>query len=172
MINFKIAFLVFAVTAAHGAGQLQAAEVTKKIPAKFSLVGMNGGSLSQANFKTDVYVIQFWASWCTSCGMTMKEIGKWASAKKGARYVQVSVDESMDEARDYFKGRNAGLEGFKKTVFLDPEGRFAAKVGVTSIPTIMLIAKDGRVLKTIVGHPSEADLKAFDQVIVQGRGQS
>ena len=148
------------------------AEAQKRVPTKFALTGMNGGSLSQKQLQEDVYVVQFWASWCTSCGMTMKEIGKWSAARKSAKYVQVSVDESMVDAKDYFKGKNASLEGFKKTVFLDPEGRFAEKMGVTSIPTVMLIAKDGRVLKTVVGHPSTEDLKAFDLVIAQLRGQS
>lgn len=138
---------------------------SKNVPAKFALAGMNGGSFSQSDLKSDVYIVQFWASWCSSCGGTMKQIGKWSVAKKGAKYVQVSVDENMSEARQYFKGKNSSLEGFRKTVYLDPEGKFAAKVGVTSIPTVMVIGKDGRILKTVVGHPSQADLKSFDQLI-------
>ena len=145
------------------------AEATK-LPSKFSLKGISGKTLSQADFKSDVTVVQFWASWCFSCSTTMRDLSKWSNGKRGVKFVQVSVDEKMSDAEGYFDGKNASLGYLKKTSFLDPEGRIAAKLGVQSIPTVLVVGKDGIVLKTIVGHPNSKDMKDFDRLVLKSQG--
>lgn len=144
--------------------------VGTKLPSKFSLKGISGKTLSQADFKSDVTVVQFWASWCFSCSTTMRDLSKWSNGKRGVKFVQVSVDEKMSDAEAYFDGKNASLGYLKKTAFLDPEGKVAAKLGIQSIPTVLVFGKDGVILKTIVGHPNSNDLKDFDRLVSKTQG--
>lgn len=141
-----------------------------KLPAKFSLAGISGKNLSPVDFKSDVTVVQFWASWCFSCSTTMRDISKWSTGKRGVKFVQVSVDEKMSDAEAYFEGKNSSLGYLKKTAYLDPEGKVAAKLGVQSIPTVMVVGKDGKVLRTIVGHPNPSDLREFEKLISKAQG--
>ena len=82
-------------------------------------------------------VVDFWAPWCGPCMSfkpTYHKVAKdYADAEKKVKFVAVNVDESREAA---------------------------IKLGVRSIPTVMLF-KDGKVADKTVGACSETKLKQW-----------
>ena len=151
----KIIATTLLLTADHGF-----AGVSKKLPGQFSLKPLNGKTaLTQASLSHDGYtLVQFWASWCTTCGSTMKQLATWSAKQSDFGLVTVSVDESMDEAKTYFEGKNKDLAPFMSKAYLDEGGSFAEMVQIEGIPTVLMVNRSGNIIYKIYGHPSVADL--------------
>jgi len=75
-------------------------------------------------------IIDFWATWCGPCKMIAPVIAEIAEEHPEWKVCKVDVDE---------------------------EGTLAARFGINSIPTVLLI-KEGRTVATSVGYLPKADL--------------
>ena len=75
-------------------------------------------------------IIDFWATWCGPCKMIAPVIAEIAEEHPEWKVCKVNVDE---------------------------EGTLAARFGINSIPTVLLI-KGGRTVATSVGYLPKADL--------------
>ncbi len=98
-------------------------------------------TITNENFETEVLkseqpvLLDFWATWCGPC-----------------RMVSPVVDEIGDEVTDKKVGK----------VNVDEQPELAAKFGIMSIPTLLVI-KGGRVTNKAVGVRAKEDiLKLFD----------
>jgi len=96
--------------------------------------------LTDSNFKKEVLesetpvVVDFWATWCGPCRMVAPVIEEIAQEYAGKVKVgKVDVDENS---------------------------RIASEFGIMSIPTIMIF-KNGKVMKQMVGALSKGQLKAM-----------
>lgn len=77
-------------------------------------------------------LIDFWATWCGPCKMIAPVIAEIAEEHPEWKVCKVNVDE---------------------------EGTLAARFGITSIPTVLLI-KEGRTVATSVGYRTKEQLLA------------
>ena len=75
-------------------------------------------------------IIDFWATWCGPCKMIAPVIAEIAEEHPEWKVCKVNVDE---------------------------EDTLAARFGINSIPTVLLI-KEGRTVATSVGYLPKADL--------------
>ena len=98
--------------------------------------------ITRENFENEVMksdipvLIDFWAPWCGPCRMMGPIIEQLAEEYEGkAKVGKVNVDE---------------------------EGELSQAFGVMSIPTIVLI-KDGKVVKQVVGARPKAEMEAMLQ---------
>ncbi len=101
-----------------------------------------GASLDLASLKGDVVVLHFWATWCPPCRAEFPEFAKYAASargEKGVVVVPVSVDNSKAPVGQF-------LNGVKGTfpVYMD-SGNLASDLGVSAIPTTIILDKKGRV---------------------------
>ena len=99
-------------------------------------------TLTKDNFEKEVtesdkaVLIDFWATWCGPCKMI-------------APIIEQIAEEYSDEIK---VGK----------VNVDDEPSLAAKFGITSIPTLLVI-KNGEVVKTSVGYiPKEKIIELFE----------
>lgn len=110
--------------------------------------------------KSNLTVIQFWASWCTGCGTVMGQMTDILKKNKKLGYVSVSLDETKDVAMKFFTNKEEKAKGALPVSYLDASGAsFAEPNGVESLPYLLVVDKSGSVLKRIKGHPSSADLE-------------
>lgn len=109
--------------------------------------------------KNPLTVIQFWASWCTGCGTVMGQITDVISKNPKLGYVTVSLDETKDVAMKFFSNKDVKARGALSASYLDASGAsFAEPNGVESLPYLIVVDKNGAIVKRIKGHPSKTDI--------------
>ena len=104
-----------------------------------------------------VVLVDFWATWCGPCRMTMPGLQSLQDDFKGRGLEILSVDlgESSEQAGGFMRRKGYGFH-----VLLDPDSAIAAKYGVRGIPTLVAVDKQGVVRKIRVGYrPDDGDLQ-------------
>ena len=103
---------------------------------------------------------QFWASWCHSCGTIMWDMDELVSQNPGLKYIAVSLDDEFDDAQNYIR-KHSLYKKYSDRYFIDSDKRFSTSIGVSSVPTIVLVNGDGKILVQKFGHLNSADLQDF-----------
>lgn len=101
-------------------------------------------------------MIQYWATWAEPCKQDMETI-KAMQAKYGGQGfypVGVNLDNDPKDANSFLRGKSYAWPQLYETGGL--EGRLAAELGVLTLPTMILVGKDGRVLNRNI-HAGELD---------------
>ncbi len=127
-------------------------------PAKdFSLAGLDGRKVTLSKLKGKVVILDFWATWCGPCRRWMPIVEKVAKdlAPKGVLVYAINERETKDQVRQYL-----AKTGVKVPVLFDDEGAVGTAYGAVSIPLTVIVGRDGKIVKTMVGVHGEADLRA------------
>ncbi len=114
----------------------------------FTLERLGGGELDLASLDGRIVVLDFWATWCGPCrdSLPMFEALSRAFENEPVTFVMASVDDSMGEVEDFWKGIEMPVE-----VGL-ADGEAAAAFDVSGIPALFVIGSDGTVLGHHVGY--------------------
>lgn len=102
----------------------------------------------------NVYLVEFWATWCPPCRMSIPHLDKLRKKYAAKGLVVVGVSK---EALETVKTFVATQKNMNYNVAVDDNGlTYAAYMdGVAGIPTAFLIGKSGKILW--IGHPLESD---------------
>jgi thiol-disulfide isomerase/thioredoxin len=119
----------------------------------------DGPLLSSRELSGKPYVLQFFASWCTSCGGVATEMRAALQAHPGIRYVPVSLDEE----------RAAAAKGpFGKNAYFDKGRALATALGDVGVPTVVVVGGDGQMLAKISGHFGAAQRGELESALNKG----
>ena len=127
------AILMLALPAWGGTADVQQA------PA-FALQSVDGKTVSLAQFKGDVVMINFWASWCGPCRQEMPLLDDIYKQYKDMGFVLLGVNVEPDAS-----GANGWL---KKTpvsypILTDPKSSVSQLYQVQAMPTTVIIDRQG-----------------------------
>jgi peroxiredoxin len=113
-------------------------------------------SVSLADLRGRVVLLDFWATWCGPCTTQYPHLNQWHQqyADKGLQIVALS-DEEPDLVREY-----VAQVGLGYPIALDPGERIRAAYLVPGIPTTVIIDKAGIVRFVAVGTTNPAKLEA------------
>ncbi len=105
-----------------------------------------------------VLLLQFWASWCHSCGSLMWDMDDIVSNNDGVSYLAVSLDDDADAAARYIR-KHKLYSKYKDRYFVDGDKELSASLGIDTVPSILVVTPTGDVLLHKSGHLNSTDLK-------------
>jgi len=131
-------------------------------PAVFT--DMDGEPVALDSLKGKVVLLDFWASWCGPCKMSLPGLDKMAPQfVKSGDFVVIPAntwERSTGEERRQTARQTFQQIGVSLPIYFDKErGESGAAVeafGVSGIPTSFLLGKDGKILFKTVGYNGEA----------------
>ncbi|MES1243121.1 MAG: TlpA disulfide reductase family protein [Acidobacteriota bacterium] len=109
---------------------------------EFRLKTVDGRTLGPRDFKGQVVVVDFWATWCLPCHLqarVLEPLHKEYKAK-GVQFLAANVGEDEKTVRSFLKNKP-----FPYPVLLDPEDKISTRLGVLQLPTLLVIDKKGNV---------------------------
>ena len=114
------------------------AEIGKTAP-NFTLRDLGGQEVSLDQFKGKIVLLDFWATWCGPCRMTMPLLER-LQKEYSSDLVQLAINmyEPIDLVREY-----ARSQGLHAPVLLDEEGSVSYAYRIGAIPTQVLINREG-----------------------------
>lgn len=86
-------------------------------------------------------LINFWASWCTSCIQEIPELEALKKENPKVEFLAVNAGDSPSKIKKFLKKTK-----FSYTVLMDKSKKFSKELGVLSLPITMVISKKGEVL--------------------------
>ena len=135
----------------------------------FSAPTLQGSTLSLESFRGKVVFLDFWASWCAPCAISLPVLDA-LSDEFGSDHFQVvavNVDRDPRQARDFLAKRPVGYPSVS-----DPDGKLPVQFGLQTMPTSFLIDREGVIRYVHRGFrkSDEDDLRARIRELM-GRGQ-
>jgi peroxiredoxin len=123
-------------------------------------VALSGENFSTSDLRGKVVLVNFWATWCTTCVQEMPKMVDTYRKFAPRGYEMVAVAMQSDHPNSVAAYTQKQALPFK--VALDVDGEIAKQFGrIRLTPTSFLIDRHGRVLKEYVGEPDWAEFHAL-----------
>jgi peroxiredoxin len=122
-----------------------------RLPVKapdFTLKDWSGRETSLSQLRGNVVLVNFWATWCSTCVVEVPSMERLVGRMKGKpfRLLAVSVDDDWQTVRKYFD------KGTPLEVLLDKERSVPGRWGTEKFPESFLIDKDGTIRYYVVSN--------------------
>jgi peroxiredoxin len=139
-----IACVVFAVVA----GTASSAIAPSSPAPDFTLNAMSGPNMRLKDQRGRVVMVNFWATWCSTCVVEIPSMERLVDSMKGKpfRMLAVSVDDDWATVRKYF------AKGTPLEVLLDSAREVPKRWGTEKFPESFLVDKDGTIRYYIVSN--------------------
>ena len=117
----------------------------------FTLRTMSGPNMRLAEQRGRVVMVNFWATWCGPCRQEMPQLNKLYEKYRGAGFVLlgVNVDDDPRNAAEV-----AAKLGVKFPMLLDTDKKVSHLYDLASMPSTLLIDRDGKVRYLHRGYQS------------------
>jgi thiol-disulfide isomerase/thioredoxin len=133
--------------------------VGKPAPALALPVAANGAAgvdkMSLADLKGHAVLLDFWASWCGPCALEAPIVDRISRRfeKKGLVVMGVNVSDPPEIVKAY-----AAQKGLSYPMVVDAANSSSVTFGVTQLPSLVVIDKEGKVMAFLTGVVDEAAL--------------
>jgi peroxiredoxin len=115
----------------------------------FSLLDTRGKTVALADFKGTVVFIDFWATWCPPCRISMPEVEKLHATYDGkpVQVLGLNLDEDADNVRRFVEKKKIAYP-----VLLAGQSDIGGAYGVSGIPHFVLIDQEGNLANVWSGY--------------------
>ena len=114
--------------------------------------------LSLEDFKENLVILNFWATWCAPCREEMPSLDLLQSNNKIKNFIILPINvgkENKDKAKKFFKD----LEIKNLKLYYDDSVKLANNFSLIGLPTTILINKKGEEFARIIGSIDFEDKK-------------
>jgi thiol-disulfide isomerase/thioredoxin len=130
-----------------------------------ALKDLAGRPHALADYRGQVLLVNFWATWCEPCRHEMPSIQRLRDRLGDKRFavLLVNVDEPEARVRRYVDEVRLDLP-----IVLDPGKRVTSRWGVKTLPATFLLGPDGRVRYRLIGDMdwnSEPAVAVIDRLL-------
>jgi peroxiredoxin len=134
--------LTLCASMVFGAGAAVPAPAPLSIAPDFTLRTMDGPNLRLQEQRGRVVMINFWATWCGPCRQEMPHLNRLHEKYRASGFVLlgVNVDDDTRNAADV-----AAKLGLKFPVLLDTDKKVSRLYDLATMPSTVLIDRDGKV---------------------------
>ncbi len=151
-------FLFYVFLALYGCEEGERSSTTgKSLAPDFKLNLLSGGdSFRLSDHKGKPVVINFFASWCTTCGVEASDLEKvyQAFAKRNVMFVGVGIDDTEIKARQFLT-----KSGITYPSGLDEMKTIKKSYGIRGLPYTFFVDKNGFISYIHAGAVTEMLLK-------------
>lgn len=128
----------------------------------------DGSSASLADFRGQVVVLNFWATWCVPCRYEIPALMRLQErfGEHGVVVVGVTAETDAGRVRQYLEKMTA-----RYPVFLDWESRLHRAAHPAAIPTSILLDRSGKPLRWYSGFDRNGGLARIESDLSEYLGQ-
>ena len=123
----------------------------KKTIGKVEFFNSKKNKASLDDYKQNLTIINFWATWCAPCKEEMPHLDKLLSNSKfkDIKIIPINIaDENLEKSKEFFKELNiSNLE-----IFYGSSLDLAKEFKLRGIPTTIFINKEGYEFARIIGY--------------------
>ena len=157
-LAFILSAMIFMATAA-------ADEVQGKAP-DFTLKSASGKNLKLSEYRGEVVLLNFWASWCGPCRQEMPYLEQLQDryASYGFTVMGVNVEEDSSKARKMLKDVSVTFP-----ILFDTSNSVSKAYKVAAMPTTVIIDRDGNMRYLHKGYKAgdEATYKQWIKKLIR-----
>ncbi len=156
LLAVRVVLGLSAIFLSNCASAPSTAEIGRPAP-NFTLEDLDGRKISLDQFKGKIVMLDFWATWCGPCRMTMPVAEELQKEYSDIMVLlAVNLQESNDTVVAYLRE-----EGINPLVLLDQQGSVGMMYGADGIPLQVLIDQEGivRYMQMGVAPPSRIRLQ-------------
>ena len=153
-------FILFALVIFSTGASALGPEWVGRVAPGFSLRTIDGtATLSLAQLRGHVVVVDFWASWCTPCKRSLPQLAAIEANHAGLKVIAINIDDERQRAVDFLKRNRVRL-----IALYDEKKDVVATYDVPVMPSALIIDKAGVVRFVHIGYTDD-DLDQFKKEI-------
>jgi thiol-disulfide isomerase/thioredoxin len=128
---------------------------------QFQLQSMAGKSVDLSQYKGQVVMINFWASWCGPCRTEMPILEKLSTKYKpmGFAMIGVNVEPDSKVAADWLK-----VTPVTFPILFDTRSEVSKLYSVSSMPSTVIVDRKGNLRWKHVGYKAGDENEYLDQI--------
>lgn len=129
----------------------------------------DGKTVTLADFRGRVVLLNIWATWCPPCREEMPSLDRLNAKRGGPEFevVALSIDNDPTAVKPFY--RETGIKTLRG--YFDPNARMSAALGAFAVPATLLIDKNGLEIGRALG-PAEWDSATVESLIDGALGLS
>ena len=146
---------------AFAATSLASSGLTGQPAPDFALKSSTGENLRLSEYRGDVVMINFWATWCGPCRQEMPLLDELYNRyeRVGFNLLGVNIDDDSNKAMDMI--RELGVDF---PVLFDSSKKVSKMYDVDAMPVTVLVDREGNVRFVHQGYKPGYEEKYLDQV--------
>jgi len=125
-------------------------------------VSTKGESINLENMQGKVVIVTFWATWCSYCIKEMNVLETIQKKVDPDRLQIIAVN--FKESKKQYNRIKRQLKNFNITLTHDTKGLISKRYGVTSLPHLFMINKNGQIAHIHHGYSDKQLPKIIDEI--------
>jgi peroxiredoxin len=149
MVRWLLLTAAWLAAAAGGAGAAEAERGADNVAPDFVLKSTTGSNLRLSEYRGEVVMIAFWASWCGECRTQLKSFNEIYDAYHdiGFELLAVSLDPDLRDAAE-----TAASLHLEFPVLTDATGDVGELYDVDDMPYVVFVDREGTLRDVVAGY--------------------